>query len=135
VVVLTSRPEFSPPWNGHMHVTFLTLNRLGRSAVNEMLLEIPDERVLPNDLRDHIVSKTDGTSLFIEELTESVLESDLVVRTQMAYQLKGPLSTLGISSTLQDSLLARLHRIPEMKGVAQTAAAIGREFSLALLGR
>ncbi len=31
LAVLTYRPEFSPPWSGHAHVTSLALNRLGRA--------------------------------------------------------------------------------------------------------
>jgi hypothetical protein len=47
--------------------------------------------------------------------------------------LAGPLPQLAIPATLHDSLLARLDRLAPVKEVAQIGAAIGREFSHALL--
>ncbi len=49
------------------------------------------------------------------------------------YELAGPLPPLAIPATLHDFLMARLDRLAPVKEVAQTAAAIGREFSHGLL--
>ena len=56
------------------------------------------------------MSKTDGVPLFVEELTEMVLESGLLRAADNHYELTGPLPPLAIPSTLQDSLMARLDR-------------------------
>ena len=32
LVIITFRPEFTPPWIGRPHVTMLTLNRLPRGS-------------------------------------------------------------------------------------------------------
>ena len=45
----------------------------------------------------------------------------------------GPVALLAIPETLHDSLMARLDRLGDAKGVAQVGAAIGREFPYALL--
>jgi len=74
---------------------------------------------LPDEVVDQIVDRTDGVPLFIEELTKSVLESGV------------PL--VGIPTTLHDSLMARLDRLASVRLVAQIGAAIGRQFSYALL--
>ena len=71
--------------------------------------------------------------LFVEELTKTVLESGLLDDVGDRYVLRGPLPSLAIPSTLHASLLARLDRLAAVKDVAQTAAAIGREFSYALI--
>ena len=71
--------------------------------------------------------------LFVEELTKTVLESGLLKDAGDRYELSGPLPPLAIPSTLHDSLLARLDRLAPVKEVAQIGAAIGREFSHALL--
>ena len=71
--------------------------------------------------------------LFVEELTKTVLESGLLEDAGDRYELSGPLPPLAIPSTLHDSLLARLDRLAPVKEVAQIGAAIGREFSHALL--
>jgi predicted ATPase len=47
--------------------------------------------------------------------------------------LAGPLPPLAIPATLHDSLIARLDRLAPVKEIAQISAAIGREFSHALL--
>ena len=71
--------------------------------------------------------------LFVEELTKSVLESGLLRDDSDRYALIGPLPPLAIPTTLQDSLMARLDRYSAVKEVAQTGAAIGRQFSYALV--
>src|SRR5262249_18544545 len=49
------------------------------------------------------------------------------------YELTGALSSLAIPTTLRGSLMARLDRLGRAKTTAQLAAALGREFDLALL--
>lgn len=80
-----------------------------------------------------IVAKTDGVPLFVEELTKNILESGLLVEDGEHYRLDGPLPPFAIPSTLQDSLMARLDRLATVKEIAQIGAAIGRDFSYALL--
>ena len=112
MVVITTRPEFVPPWTGQMDVTYLALNRLGRSAAGEMVSKVTGGYQLPEELTEHIVAKTDGIPLFVEELTKTVLESGLVKRIGDSYELTGPLSKVEIPSTLHDSLMARLDSHP-----------------------
>jgi predicted ATPase len=92
-----------------------------------------DGKSLPRELLDQIVARTDGVPLFIEELTKTVLESGLLREADGCYELTGPLPPLAIPSTLHASLLARLDRLASVKDVAQIGAAIGREFSYALI--
>ncbi len=82
-----------------------------------------------------IIRKTDGVPLFVEELTKTVLQSGLLEQAQTGYRLTGALPELAIPSTLQDSLMARLDRLPDAKEVAQAGAAIGREFTRSLLAQ
>src|SRR5438128_10115809 len=49
------------------------------------------------------------------------------------YVLTGPLSTMAIPETLQDSLMARLDQLPTAKEVAQLGAVFGREFAYDML--
>ncbi len=133
LAVLTFRPVFTPPWSGHSHISWVTLNRLARRTVAEMVDKVTGGKPLPEELREHIVEKTDGVPLFVEELTKTVIESDLVEERAGEYVLTGPLPALAIPSTLHDSLMARLDRLSPVKGVAQTAAALGREFSYEML--
>ena len=90
-------------------------------------------RTFPRDLLERLVAKTDGVPIFIEELVKMVMESDLVREGTKGYELAAPLGSLAIPATLQASLTARLDRLSGVKGTAQLAATLGREFSRPLL--
>jgi class 3 adenylate cyclase/predicted ATPase len=132
LVLITFRPEFIPPWSGHAHVTQLSLARLTRRHGAAIVTRLAAGKALPEEVLDRIVARTDGIPLFVEELTKTVLESGLLQDAGDHYELAGPLP-LAIPSTLQDSLMARLDRLAPVKEIAQTAAAIGREFDHQLL--
>ena len=133
LILITARPEFSPSWSDYMHITSFNLNRFSRGLVNTMVEKVTRGKSLPDEVREQIIDRTDGVPLFVEELTKTVLESGLLEERSASYVLTGPLPPLAIPSTLNDSLMARLDRLGSIKDVAQTAAAIGREFSQALL--
>ena len=133
LAVLTYRPEFSPPWPVRSHMTQFTLGRLGQAQVEAMVMTVTEGKLLPPEIMAEITSKTDGIPLFVEEFTKMVVESDWLHETDGRYELTGPLPTLSIPSTLQDSLMARLDRQTAAKAVAQLGATIGREFSYALI--
>jgi predicted ATPase/class 3 adenylate cyclase len=133
LVLITFRPEFEPPWMHYPHVTALTLSRLSRRQGAAMVARLSDGKALPPAVLDQIVAKTDGVPLFVEELTRTVLETNLLRDEGDHYALAGPLPPMAIPTTLQESLLARLDRLAPAREVAQVAAAIGREFSHDLL--
>jgi class 3 adenylate cyclase/predicted ATPase len=130
--IFTFRPEFEPPWTGLPNVSAIPLGRLDRRQVVAMVDHVAGGRKLPAEVVEQITAKTDGIPLFVEELTKTVLESGLLVEADGEYRLDGPLPTLAIPATLQDSLMARLDRLAPVKEVAQVGAAIGREFPYAL---
>jgi class 3 adenylate cyclase/predicted ATPase len=131
--VLTFRPEFAPPWPTRSHLTPITLNRLERSQVEALIAHLAGGKVLPAGVVAHIVARTDGVPLYVEELTKMLLASDLLRAEATHYVLTGPLSTMAIPETLQDSLMARLDQLPTAKEVAQLGAVLGREFPYDML--
>jgi predicted ATPase len=62
-----------------------------------------------------------------------LLESELLQEEAEQYVLTGSLSEATIPATLQDSLMARLDRLPKVKEVAQLGAVLGREFGYEML--
>jgi class 3 adenylate cyclase/predicted ATPase len=131
--LLTCRPEFPPPWAPRSYLTQLTLSRLTRLQVEEMVLRITGGKALPAEVVRQIVARTDGVPLFVEELTKMVLESGLLREGEDRYDLTGPLPPLAIPATLQDALRARLDRLTDGKAVAQLGAVLGRTFAYELL--
>jgi class 3 adenylate cyclase/predicted ATPase len=123
LILLTSRPDNQPGFGGHPHVTRLTLNRLGRSPIEEIITHLGGRTNLSPEISTEIAARTDGVPLFVEELTKAVIEAGTV----------GPRAAVPVS--LYASLMARLDRVPEVKEVAQVAACIGREFSYSLLAK
>ena len=76
--VLAFRPDFVPPWPPRSHITPLTLNRLEHSQVEPLIRNLARDKALPAEVVQHIVTRTDGVPLFIEELTKMLLESGLL---------------------------------------------------------
>jgi predicted ATPase len=135
LTVLTFRSDFTPPWPTRSHITPLTLNRLERLQVETLVQHLAGGKALPAEVLQQIVTKTDGVPLFVEELTKMVLESTLLRPVNGHYELSGPLPPLAIPATLQDSLMARLDRLPEVREVVQLGAVLGREFAYEILRR
>jgi predicted ATPase len=133
LALFTFRPEFEPPWAGLPNVGTLTLGRLDRDDVEKMVARVTGGHVLPAEVTEQIVAKTDGNPLFVEELTKTVLEAGILVEDAEGYRLEGPLPPLVIPETLQHSLMARLDRRAPVREIAQIGAAIGRDFSHSLL--
>ena len=134
LLVLTFRPEFTPPWKPRSHISQLVLNRLGQKQVEAMIEKVAESKGLPAEVRQQIVAKTDGVPLFVEELTKSVVES--VESIGSAGSIESPNRTprqLAIPATLQEALLARLDRLSTARQIAQLGATLGREFSYELL--
>jgi tetratricopeptide (TPR) repeat protein len=133
LLLITTRPEFSPPWPNDAHIGTIGLMRLSRQEAIAMINRVTGGKQLPAEISDQILSRTDGVPLFLEELTKTVLEGGLVEEHQDHYVLARPLPELGIPTTLHASLMARLDRSVLVKEIAQIGAAIGRQFSYALL--
>ena len=131
LLIVTFRPEFNPPWIGRPHVTALTLNRLAEREVALMIdCVVGSEPLLPANVRRDIIERTDGVPLFVEEITRAVLEAESAAKHAIAAILS---TAAEVPASLQASLMARLDRLGPAKEVAQIGAAIGREFSHALL--
>ena len=133
LLIVTFRPEFQPPWTGQPQVSMVALNRLDRRDRTVLVEQIAGGKALPDEVVAQIIERTDGVPLFVEELTKSVLESGLLREERGRYVLDGALPPFAIPTTLHDSLMARLDRLASVRLVAQIGAAIGREFSYALL--
>jgi class 3 adenylate cyclase/predicted ATPase len=125
LLVLTYRPEFTPPWKPRSHLSQLVLNRLGQKQVDAMVEKVAADKKLSAAVIEQIRIKTDGVPLFVEELTKSVVES---VGARHASPLQ-----FAIPATLQEALMARLDRLSDARQIAQLGATVGREFSYELL--
>jgi class 3 adenylate cyclase/predicted ATPase len=132
LLIVTFRPEFEAPWIGHPSVTPLTINRLTQSEIGAMIDRVAGDNLLPAKLRQDIVERSDGIPLFVEEMTKAVLEAEGEGAGERVIAVV-PSPLLSVPPSLHASLMARLDRLGSAKEAAQIGAAIGREFSHALL--
>lgn len=102
------------------HATNLQLSPLSRSGCLDIARSMSGNRALPAAVEDDLVDKADGIPLFVEEMTRSILDADDGV-------------TDAVPASLQQSLAARLDRIPAAQATVQLAAALGSAFDLELL--
>lgn len=133
LLLITFRPDFRPVWAEYSHVTLLTLNRLPRRQSAELIATMTGGKVLPQEVQQAILAKTDGVPLYIEELTENLLETGLLSEGTDSFTLKAPLKDMVIPDSLQALLMERVDRLGPVKEIVQIGAAIGREFTYELL--
>ena len=131
--LFTFRSEFIPPWPFRANLTRINLNLLTRQQSGSLIRHLCRRKTLPLEVFSEIIGKTDGIPLFVEELTNTVLRSNILVEKKDHFELNAPMSQLGIPSTLQDSLMSRLDDLGEDKELAQLSATLGREFDHELL--
>jgi tetratricopeptide (TPR) repeat protein len=123
-MLITYRPDYTPPWADYSHVTAIALNRMSRKQGAE-IVRAAGGKELPENIVDRIIARADGVPLYVEELAKSVIE---------AGQLgDGSIAEDQIPPTLQALLIARLDRMGPAKHIAQVGAVFGREFRYGLL--
>ena len=132
LLIVTFRPEFEPPWIGRPYVTPLTINRLAKREVGALIDRVVGNKMLTANIRQDIIERTDGVPLFVEEMTRAVLEAKDEEAAERAVAAV-PSPSIAVPPSLHASLMARLDRLGAAKEVAQVGAAIGREFTHALL--
>jgi hypothetical protein len=121
LLLATARLGFRPPWGLRPHHHVISLSSLDEADVKLMIAELASRRMLSADLMRRVSERASGVPLFIEEVTQLVLERG---------ERRG---AQAIPPTLRQSLAARLDRLGSAREVAQIGAVLGRSFSYALL--
>ena len=132
LLLLTFRPEFTPPWPAQAHTLQMYLNRLPQQDIAAMVERVAGKG-LPDEVVQQLLTKSDGVPLYIEEMTKNLVESGLLTERDGRYELTGPLPDMAIPSSLQDSFAARLDRLAPVRELAQVGAVLGRDFSYELI--
>jgi predicted ATPase/class 3 adenylate cyclase len=120
LIICLARPELldvRPGWGGgRIRSTAIELEPLPRSDSERLADALLEDAELPADVRAHLLDKTEGNPLFVEETVRMVLES-------------GDGAFDRIPDTLQALIAARIDRLPQSeKLLLQRASVIGRVF-------
>jgi class 3 adenylate cyclase len=121
LILATARSEFRPLWGPRPHHKVISLAPLDDAQVQRMIAELASRRGLSTDVKRRVSERAGGVPLFIEEVTQLILERGERRDAQ------------AIPPTLRQSLAARLDRLGRAREVAQIGAVLGRSFSYPIL--
>lgn len=126
LLMLTARPE-APLRLPVAPQAQLDLRGLAPEPARMLVVGAGRGHRLPNDLVHRLAARSDGVPLFIEESTRMAIE--------LGGAGAGAAERLlhAVPATLLDLLTARLDRLGPAKALAQTCAAVGREFTWPLV--
>lgn len=101
-----------------------------------MVQSLLDVKKIPPDLENLITNKTQGNPFYLEEIINSLIEAELLVKKENTWRLKGAISDSDISSSIRGVISARVDRLEiETKRILQEASVIGRSFYYKIIDR
>ena len=99
-----------------------------------MIESLLHSKTIPDELRPFIHEKTEGNPFYLEEVINSLIESETLVQDHDSWKLTRVLSEADISPTIHGVIAARLDRLSvETKKILQEASVIGRNFLFVIL--
>ncbi len=112
----------------------IRLQDLSSSEAQEMLASLLKSDQIPSELRRLVQDKVEGNPFYLEELVNSLIESETLVRENGNWKLTRPIREADISSTVHGIIAGRLDRLErEGKRLLQEASVIGRSFLYEIL--
>ena len=112
----------------------IRLQDLSLSEAQDMLASLLKTKNIPSDLKRLIQTKTEGNPFYLEELVNSLIESEALVRENGDWKITRALNESEISSSIHGLISGRLDRLEkETKRILQEASVIGRAFLYEIL--
>jgi class 3 adenylate cyclase/tetratricopeptide (TPR) repeat protein len=141
IVLCAYRPTFSL-FTGHQVSNIgknyhdIQLQNLSLSAAQNMLASLLKTETIPPDLKRWVQSKAEGNPFYLEELVNSLIESETLARDNGSWKLTRSLAETDIPSSLHGLITGRLDRLDKQtKRILQKASVIGRDFLYEILKR
>ena len=107
----------------------IRLQDLSASEAQDMMESLLKTKTIPFEFRRFIQEKAEGNPFYLEEVINSLIESETLARDNGGWRLTKPISELDIPSTIHGVISARLDRLEkETKRILQEASVIGRAF-------
>lgn len=114
----------------------ILLQDLSPSESQVMIEALLDTKNTPPELQRFIHEKVQGNPFYLEEVTNSLIESKTLVPSSEGWEVTRPITDSDISSTIHGVIASRLDRLEnETKRILQEASVIGRTFFYAILRR
>lgn len=134
LVLATFRPGFSAAWMSDQAYRQLELEGLDDSSSSELVQALVGAGDSLQRLSRLIFERAEGNPFFVEELIQTLAETDHLEGEPGAYRLVRPVESELLPATVQALLAARIDRQgDDQKRLLQSAAVIGRAFTETLL--
>ncbi|RIK33150.1 MAG: hypothetical protein DCC55_35520 [Chloroflexi bacterium] len=138
VIVTTRPPEEgdAPPLPTEIVQQEIVLASLSTTEIGELARDHLGGAASPA-LATLLMARAEGNPFFAEQMLLYLQEQSLLVRDQQAWRLADEIGDdTALPDNVQSVLIARLDRLAqEVKQVVQTAAVLGREFSVQVLSQ
>jgi class 3 adenylate cyclase/tetratricopeptide (TPR) repeat protein len=130
---LFTRYQLSALGQSHQEIR---LKDLSSSEAQDMTESLLKTKSIPHNLRQFIEEKVEGNPFYVEEVINSLIESETLVRDDGGWRMTRSVRELGISPTIHGVISGRLDRLEkETKLILQEASVIGRAFLHQILKR
>ncbi len=134
LLLVSYRPEYEHQWIRKTYYTQLRVDVLPTQSADELLVALLGEDVALRPLKQHLIVKTEGNPLFLEESVRSLVDTGVLLGEHGAYRQARPVDTIRVPDTVQTVLSSRIDRLePEAKRLLQLAAVIGKDVPYPLL--
>ncbi|UCF82916.1 MAG: AAA family ATPase [Desulfobacteraceae bacterium] len=114
----------------------IRLQDLSSSEAQDMLESLLKTKTIPSDPKQFVQEKSEGNPFYLEELVNSLIESETLIRDNGNWKITSPISESEISPTIHGVISGRLDRLEKKtKRILQEASVIGRAFFYEILKR
>jgi class 3 adenylate cyclase/tetratricopeptide (TPR) repeat protein len=114
----------------------MRLQDLSPTEAQGMVESLLKTETIPVELRNFILRKAEGNPFYLEEVINSLIETETLTEKDNTWVLTRPLTGIDIPSNVQGVISARLDRLEkETKRILQEASVIGRVFLYEILKR
>jgi class 3 adenylate cyclase len=132
LLIGTSRPELldrRPSWGGGRRNSSLLWLEPLTTDETQLLLRQLLAADLPEELRKALVNRAEGNPFFVEELVSTLIDHQVLERSNGSWMVHGLPSPFAIPDSVQALVAARLDLLPPLeKAALQAAAVTGRAF-------
>jgi class 3 adenylate cyclase/tetratricopeptide (TPR) repeat protein len=131
VISLFSSHQIKSMTNPYQEIRLQDLSPSESQGMMESLLKT---EIIPAELKRFVQDKVEGNPFYVEEMINSLIESETLVRDDDIWKVARPITESEISSTIHGVIAGRLDRLEkEAKQIIQEASVIGRAFLYKIL--
>lgn len=112
----------------------INLHDLNPSDAQAMVKSLLKTENLPSTLMSFIRDKVEGNPFYLEEIINSLIETEVLIKENNAWAIQRPLTEKDIPGTVHGIITARLDRLEgKTRRILQEASVIGRGFRYEIL--